>query len=1097
MERAAAALRDGSAVASSELPRSLHLATTQDYLLSFPLERAVKELALPSAQAQMQCYVANLTEAQELFQRSEEKDFGMNQELTLRANSFAMTSAGSFVLVPPHADVALSTRRNLLGKGDRSAAVKQALLDCALKFILGPYYVYYEIAKAVFKFIKALLSMYKKKLVSQDGFIYGLHPIKMEIYKKRSFPNKKRRWVQITANVATVDGKSTELTYASPKRKHCDDACFASLLQELLEEFASDVGFAPPHHMPVAFDFENRQIKLKPRCTFATSSDPLCSPRSGGEVSHMQQSVMTVASGNKAVTPFQERTFAHYAGVGTADDPHLEPPTLAVEWAEYTTGMKVSASHCVDYTECAAVLPALYAQMPSSRGNAEEGAEARHRRRLAQAGLGFGSRDGRCIVNDVIDDSLDPILRCLDGCAGVQTGSLVSDVSALNRTGMLDVYKLTQRQLDICKTLPECVKRAVKTADPKGFLEERIKGNFNAVVDGVKRRFKAEVRSSALQAIGLDESDIGTFKGALAKVDKIKQLANIKADTLITLACNAGLEARAEGLSFGDFAKNMVEKAKDEFTSIFDNFGDILKNLKLDFSVFDDIDWKGVFDIDWKASFDMNCEWESMFDKYGDTFRNYKMRWPAFNARTVSTALSSANVTLALDEMHALVASKVRSKLDEVTAGLQARIDALMLKSSEALDKAERVADALCKLPFDSMCFVSDVEKLQGKLGRLEDKLDISEELWSLLPPSVRNGRRRRGLRADGGKLPPLNSVACVMHDPTRARSRLNCQAGGDDPCACGGLVASAAMLSTGVYSYRLVSGELGLDYSDVLEDPARFDGSWMLDEVHERSLPVDLLSLDFNSDAKGEIHVNEALGYVAVAFRGTEPELGQWVNNLHVLPKKYTLGRKCGSVHGGFHSHLGELLADGTFMAALRTAIDRVGGTSRARVLITGHSLGGAMAQLFAVHLASSFLSDMAPDRVKVVTFGSPRVGNGAFGAALRKASADITLYRAECSGVSVFGFEVPFTDSKRFSDAVTHVPPLSLPFDGVKFVHALEPTPILVHEAFSVGSQACHMNTGYLDAVVREVDSMCRRRASWAGELGGGAALRAFGTT
>lgn len=46
-------------------------------------------------------------------------------------------------------------------------------------------------------------------------------------------------------------------------------------------------------------------------------------------------------------------------------------------------------------------------------------------------------------------------------------------------------------------------------------------------------------------------------------------------------------------------------------------------------------------------------------------------------------------------------------------------------------------------------------------------------------------------------------------------------------------------------------------------------------------------------------------------------------------------------------------------------------------RVLITGHSLGGAVAALLALYAAETY-----PDlRVDVVTFGAPNVGNAAFG--------------------------------------------------------------------------------------------------------------------
>ena len=46
-------------------------------------------------------------------------------------------------------------------------------------------------------------------------------------------------------------------------------------------------------------------------------------------------------------------------------------------------------------------------------------------------------------------------------------------------------------------------------------------------------------------------------------------------------------------------------------------------------------------------------------------------------------------------------------------------------------------------------------------------------------------------------------------------------------------------------------------------------------------------------------------------------------------------------------------------------------------RVLLTGHSLGGAVATLLAERLVSMGIDK---DRVPVITFGAPAIGNAAF---------------------------------------------------------------------------------------------------------------------
>ena len=52
--------------------------------------------------------------------------------------------------------------------------------------------------------------------------------------------------------------------------------------------------------------------------------------------------------------------------------------------------------------------------------------------------------------------------------------------------------------------------------------------------------------------------------------------------------------------------------------------------------------------------------------------------------------------------------------------------------------------------------------------------------------------------------------------------------------------------------------------------------------------------------------------------------------------------------------------------------------------VWVTGHSLGGAMAALAATSISKS--GYMSSDKIKLITFGEPRVGNSDFAAAVDK---------------------------------------------------------------------------------------------------------------
>jgi len=137
----------------------------------------------------------------------------------------------------------------------------------------------------------------------------------------------------------------------------------------------------------------------------------------------------------------------------------------------------------------------------------------------------------------------------------------------------------------------------------------------------------------------------------------------------------------------------------------------------------------------------------------------------------------------------------------------------------------------------------------------------------------------------------------------------------------------------------------------------------------------------------------------VIVVFRGTDrsstswtsfgKDWGEWiVTDAAALPHSPGNGIR-GSVHSGFWNSLSAI------RSALTSAVIRQGGRTK-KVWITGHSLGGGQAALFAAHLQFSSNVDVQ----SIYTYGGPScVGNGEFArqmnAAFTNKSARIFRYQ------------------------------------------------------------------------------------------------------
>jgi hypothetical protein len=137
----------------------------------------------------------------------------------------------------------------------------------------------------------------------------------------------------------------------------------------------------------------------------------------------------------------------------------------------------------------------------------------------------------------------------------------------------------------------------------------------------------------------------------------------------------------------------------------------------------------------------------------------------------------------------------------------------------------------------------------------------------------------------------------------------------------------------------------------------------------------------------------------VVVAFRGTNgADLENWITNIKGVSSQYP-GVTGAEVHTGFQQAYNDVKAQvnqavKNLMAAHTTA----------KIFVTGHSLGGALAVFAAVDIKKNLF---ASSSVTLYTYGQPRVGNDVF--------SDFIFSKLDGSYVRV----------THYDDTVAHVPP------------------------------------------------------------------------
>ncbi|XP_020267756.1 lipase-like [Asparagus officinalis] len=152
---------------------------------------------------------------------------------------------------------------------------------------------------------------------------------------------------------------------------------------------------------------------------------------------------------------------------------------------------------------------------------------------------------------------------------------------------------------------------------------------------------------------------------------------------------------------------------------------------------------------------------------------------------------------------------------------------------------------------------------------------------------------------------------------------------------------------------------------------------TWTCSRCSDLTMDFEMTELivDVQNCLQAFVGVDHSLNSVIIAFRGTqEHSIQNWIEDLFwkQLDLKYP-DMPDAMVHHGFYSAYHNTTLRPGVLSAVKRAQESYGDLP---IMVTGHSMGGAMASFCALDLT---VNHGASD-VQLMTFGQPRVGNAVF---------------------------------------------------------------------------------------------------------------------
>ncbi|MEQ8526066.1 lipase family protein [Gracilimonas sp.] len=153
---------------------------------------------------------------------------------------------------------------------------------------------------------------------------------------------------------------------------------------------------------------------------------------------------------------------------------------------------------------------------------------------------------------------------------------------------------------------------------------------------------------------------------------------------------------------------------------------------------------------------------------------------------------------------------------------------------------------------------------------------------------------------------------------------------------------------------------------------------------IRQSNLGYDSQRIVHGSFGRGYCRIFWRSDHVVIAFRGTRESVDWSISNLKAFPVRLN---DCGDndigvrVHRGFQRTL-DFVDKSTGLRSLEAIWYHLTKEEllQRKLSIIGHSLGGALAILFAVKLRYMYPSYVNANLIEIVTFGSPAIGGSSF---------------------------------------------------------------------------------------------------------------------